>query len=236
MYKEDELQQFENSILNMDCLDFLKQCPDNYFDLVLTDPPYKKVKGGCTNHKVKLKGVNLKELKNGKYFKENIIKFSQWLPETFRVLKNNAHIYIFCDDRNMKELLVETEKAQFKLLNILVWRKNKHSPNRYYLKNCEFVAFLRKGKAKNINNMGDYQCLEVDSVEKKIHPTEKPIELIKNLIKNSTKENDIVLDLFSGSGSTAMSALKTNRKFICVEKDFDYWQASCERLKNAQAQ
>ena len=229
-----DLKECENKILNMDCLDFLKQCPDDYFDLVLTDPPYKIIKGGCTNHKVKLSGSSLDSLKNGQIFKENTIKFEEWLPEIFRVLKNNTHTYIFCNDRNLKNLLIEAEKVGFKLLNILIWEKNKHSPNRYYLKNCEFIVFLRKGRAKNINNMGYYQCLEVDNVKKKIHPTEKPVELLKILIKNSTRENDTILDIFSGSGATAVSALMTNRKFIGIEKDFDYWQVSCERLKNVQ--
>ena len=66
----------------------------------------------------------------------------------------------------MRELLNVAYESGFKLLNILTWKKSKHNPNRYYLKNSEFIVMLRKGKAVNINNMGTYQVLEVNNVEK----------------------------------------------------------------------
>lgn len=69
-----------------------------------------------------------------------------------------------------------------------------------------------------------------------IHPTQKPLNLISYLIQRSSNENDLILDCFSGSGTTAVACHNLKRRFICIEKDYDYWKASVERLENAQAQ
>ena len=135
------------------------------------------------------------------------------------------------NDRNINELLNICEKVGFKLLNILVWGKSKHSPNRYYLKNCEFIVFLRKGKAKNINNMGTKQLLLINNVENKNHPSEKPIKLMKILIKNSTNEQDKVLDPFMGSGTTGVACKELNRNFIGIELDEKYFKIAKERIE-----
>lgn len=214
-----------------DCLEIMKDIPDNSIDLIVTDPPYKIVQGGCTNKAVRLKGSNQEQLKKGTLFNNNSIKFSEWIPEVYRVLKNNSHCYIMSNDRNINELLNICEKVGFKLLNILVWGKSKHSPNRYYLKNCEFIVFLRKGKAKNINNMGTKQLLLIDNVENKNHPSEKPIKLMKILIKNSTNEQDKVLDPFMGSGSTGVACKELNRNFIGMEIDEKYFNIAKDRIE-----
>ena len=214
-----------------DCLELMKDIPDKSIDLVVTDPPYKIVQGGCTNKAVRLKGSNQEQLKKGTLFNNNSIKFNEWIPEVYRVLKNNSHCYIMSNDRNINELLNICEKVGFKLLNILVWGKSKHSPNRYYLKNCEFIVFLRKGKAKNINNMGTKQLLLIDNVENKNHPSEKPIKLMEILIKNSSNEQDKVLDPFMGSGSTGVACINTNRNFIGIELDEKYFNIAKERIE-----
>ena len=211
-----------NKIINDDCLNVFKNIPDNYIDLVCTDPPYKKVQGGCTNKAVRLTGATQDEMSKGKFFKENIIKFEEWLPEVYRVLKDNTHCYIFSDDRNLNDILNVGFTSGFKLLNILTWKKTKHTPNRYYLKNSEFIIMFRKGKARNINNMGTYQVLEFANVEHKIHPAQKPFGLIECLILNSSNTGEIVLDPFSGSGVVADVCYANKRKYICIEKDEKY--------------
>ena len=223
-----------NKIYNMDCMEGMKHIEDKSIDLVITDPPYKLVQGGCTNKAVTLKGAT--NLKSGNVFSYNSIKFSDWIPEVYRVLKENSHCYIMCNDRNLKELLIESENAGFKLLNILVWKKKRHSPNRYYLKNAEFIVFLRKGKAKNINNMGTFQCLEIDNVENKLHPSEKPVKLMEIFICNSSKSGDTVLDPFMGSGTTAIACINTNRNYIGFELDKHYCEIANERIQKALAE
>jgi site-specific DNA-methyltransferase (adenine-specific) len=220
-----------NRVYQMDCLEGMKNLlPDESIDLVVTDPPYKIVQGGCTNNAVSLKGAS--NLKNGEVFKNNTIRFADWIPELYRILKNDSHCYIMVNDRNMFELLDESKKAGFKLLNILTWKKSKHAPNRYYLKNSEFIVFLRKGRAKNINDMGTFSVLEVDNVKHKTHPVEKPVDLMKILVKNSSQENDIVLDPFAGSGSTLVACRNLDRKFIGFETEREYIEISNQRLES----
>lgn len=213
------------------CLEGFKKIPNDSVDLVCTDPPYKKVQGGCTNHAVKLSGATKEELSKGKFFKENIIKFEEWIPECYKVLKEGTHCYIMSDDRNLGEILNVGKKTGFKLLNVLTWKKTKHTPNRYYLKNSEFIVMFRKGKAKNINHMGTYQVLEFANVDKKTHPAEKPYELIECLVLNSSNENQIVLDPFMGSGVCGEVCMKNSRKFIGMEKDEKYFRFSKERIE-----
>ena len=140
------------------------------------------------------------------------------------------------NDRNLQELLNEATKSKFKLLNVLVWNKNNAMPNHWYMKNAEFIVMLRKGGAKYINNQGTKQIIQVNNVRNKQHPTEKPIDLMKILIENSTNENDIVLDPFMGSGSTGVACVNTNRNFIGIEMDDNYFKIASERIKNHTSQ
>ena len=208
----------------------MKDIPDESIDLIVTDPPYKIVKGGCTNNAVKLFGADNKNLSLGTVFNNNEIKFSQWIPVLFPKLKNGTHCYIMCNDRNLKEILDVGENAGFKLQNILVWKKSRHTPNRYYLKNCEFIVMFRKGVARNINEMGTFSVLEINNVAKKQHPSEKPVELMEVLIKNSTNENEFVLDPFMGSGSTGIACANLNRNFIGIELDEKYFGIAKNRI------
>lgn len=188
----------ESKLFCDDCLKIIKQMDDNSISCVITDPPYKIVSGGCTNKAVTYTGTKNNELKNGTLFNKNDIKFEDWLPLLYNKVKDGAHIYIMCNDRNMRDLLNVAYDSKFKLLNILTWKKTKHNPNRYYLKNSEFIVMLRKGKAVNINNMGTFQVLEIPNVEKKLHPSEKPVELMKILVANSSNDGDTILDPIYG--------------------------------------
>ena len=230
---EELEKQFENKVnkcIQGNCLEKMKEIPDKSIDLVVTDPPYKLVQGGCTNKAVRFRGTTDNELKTGTIFKHNDIAFKDWLPVVYDKLKDNTHCYIMCNDRNIKELLIEAEKSKFNLLNILVWGKSKHSPNKWYMKNCEFIVMLRKGEAKNINNMGTKQLILVNNVDKKIHPSEKPVELMQILIENSSQENELILDPFMGSGTTGVACKQSKRKFIGIEIDEKYFGIAKNRI------
>ena len=109
--------------------------------------------------------------------------------------------------------------------------KNNATPNRYYLNNAEFILMLRKGKAKNINDMGSKNVIEINNIlGNKKHPTEKPVNLMKIMVKNSSNENEIVLDPFAGSGSTLIACKELNRRFIGIELDEKYYNVILERL------
>lgn len=249
-----------NKIYLGDCLDIMKQIPEESIDLFLTDPPYKIIAGGmslkddkkqcggilskryvsdgtnCSNKWIKKNEYNVPAcVKQGKMFEYNDIKFSQWMPDAFRVLKNGSHCYIMTNDRNMQELLNEATKIGFKLLNILVWSKNNATPNKYYMKSAEFILLFRKGFAKSINDMGTKTVLNINNIiGNKTHPSEKPVNLFKILIENSTMENQLVLDPFSGSGVTAVACKELKRNFILIEIDKEYNRISKNRVEQKQ--
>ena len=205
---------------NEDMLTGIKSIADNSIDLLVTDPPYLIVPGGCT----KPLGGILGNVKKGKLFDHNSIKFSDWLGETYRVLKPKSHAYIFCSGRRLNELTTEALKAGFIYQNLLVWVKQNSVPNKYYMNKAEFILMLRKGGAKNINMLGSNTVLEYrNKLGNKLHPTEKPVSLLKHLIENSSQPNEIVLDPFAGCGSTGLACKQTERNFIGYEIDKKYY-------------
>lgn len=169
--------------------------------------------------------------RQGKLFKHNDIKFSQWLPLVYRVLKNGCHAYIMINWRNLKELQVEAEKVWFEYQQLLVRDKGNATPNRYYLNSCEFILMLRKWPARNINEMWTKNILRVPNIIwNKKHPTEKPVELMKILIRNSTNEWELVFDPFMWAWATAIAAKELRREFVGCEIDERYYNIAQQRL------
>ena len=217
-----------------DVLEELGQVQSSYFDLAVIDPPYKlnKTTGGISRTGLVDRWQGNIKGSDKKVSIINDISFSEWLPEVYRTLKNNSHCYIWTNDKNLADLQKESEKVGFRLHNILVWKKNNLTPNRWYMKNCEFILFLYKGKAKVINDKSSSQLYEVKnkSGKDKFHPTEKPIEILESLIMNSSNENDLVLDCFMGSGSTGVACKRLNRGFFGIELDEKYFEIAKGRL------
>ena len=132
-------------------------------------------------------------------FSNNDIKFSEWLPDVYRILKEGTHCYIMINGRNLKELQQCAEDVGFKFQNLLVWDKSNKTPNQFYMQQIEFILMLSKRPARNINERGTSNLLSFKNlVGNKVHPTEKPVELMEVFVSNSTNENDIVLDPFMG--------------------------------------
>ena len=240
-----------------DCLQLFKNIGDETIDLVLTDCPYRIIAGGvtikegldetsgilrkravsdgtdCSNKWLK-KGEDSipSAVKAGKMFAHNDIKFSEWLPEAFRVLKKGTHCYKMINSRNLKDLQVEAEKVGFVFQNLLVWHKtNSQTPNKYYMQNAEFILMLSKRPAKNINDMGSKTVISIPNIiGNKSHPSEKPISLMEILIRNSTQEGETVLDPFMGGGSTGLASINLNRSFIGFEIDEEYFKVATEMV------
>ncbi len=217
-------------IYNKDALDLFKKIDNESVDLIVTDPPYKCISGGKPKNKNRPSGI-LKE-NNGKIFTHNNIKPEEFIPELYRVLKNNSQCYIMVNLLNLNKYINICLECGFKLHNLLIWEKNNVTPSRWYMKNAEYILFLRKGKAKPINNISSKTIHRYNNILKnKKHPTEKPIKLMELYIKNSSNEGDYIFDPFMGSGSTMIAALKNNRNFIGCEIDEKYYNISKERLK-----
>lgn len=252
-----------NEIKLGDTRELIKEYPDEYFHCIVSDVPYKICTGGIRKsiesaekfaktdpsgifNRIAVSDLKVKWLKNrnfdadnatliesGKLFTHADIEFHEWLPEIYRVLKNDSHCYFMVNGRNLKDLWIEVEKVGFKFQNLLVWVKNNATPCAYYMLQTEFILMLRKGNAKYINNMGTTNVFTYPNIiGNKYHPTEKPVELMKDLILNSTNEGDIVLDPFMGSGTTCIAAKECNREYVGFEIDEKYFNIAKERLDN----
>lgn len=220
-------------LLQGNCLELMKDIEDQTIDCVVVDPPYRlnKRTGSMTSTSKSEKWQGLIKAGDKRAGIMNDILFSEWLPLVYNKMKSQSHIYIFVNDKNLADLMNEMNKVGFGIHNVLVWKKNNATPNRWYMKNGEFIVFGRKGKAKPINNLGSKSIIEINNIRNKIHPTQKPIELLQMLITNSTDRGDVVFDPFMGSGSTGIACLNTNRRFIGMELDEHYFEVASKRIK-----
>ena len=215
-----------------DCLEVLKSIPDGSVDLVVTDPPYRCISGGRAGKRNQPSGILTKN--DGKLFDHNDISAEEWFPEVYRVLKDNSHCYVMTNLLNLAHFMSVAQAAGFKIHNLLVWKKNNATPNKWYMKNCEFTLFLYKGKAKFIHDCGSKQVHEFKNITgSKNHPTEKPVELMEFYILNSSDRGDVVLDPFMGCGSTGVACVNTGRQFIGIELDPVYFEIADKRIGEA---
>lgn len=224
-----------NILLNQDVREVFKTIPDNSIDLVVTDPPYKTTSRGNAGTSG---GMLQKEInKKGQVFKHNNIKPQEYIPELYRVLKDGSHCYIMTNHVNLQEMLNVATESGFKFVKCLIWDKGNKIMGQYYMSSFEYIIFLRKGKAKRINNCGTADILRVPNIKlkgedgKNLHDTEKPVELMKIMIDNSSNEGDIVFDPFMGIGSTGVACLELNRRFIGVELDEQYFPIAKHRME-----
>ena len=219
-------------LLHGDCLELLKTIPDKSIDMCLTDPPYKVITGGMKSGFSHGTGNIFQKSGNGLLFKHNSLEIKEWAGTVYAKLKSGCHAYIFVNTLNLTDYLNELTKVGFIFQNLLVWKKNNKNASRTYMKDCEYIIFLRKGAHKTINNASSPTVLEYKNHKPKNHPTEKPVDLLELLISNSTLENETVLDFTMGSGSTGVAAKNLNRNFIGIEKDDQYFEIAKKRIEN----
>lgn len=183
--------------------------------IIITDPPYwtldKWREVGTTT---RLGGHrNADERDEGKWF-DTIDANTLWelMNEMWRVLKNNSHAYIFCDHETLRYVLSYADDMDWRKVKPLVWDKVNQGMGYTYRCRYEFIVFLEKGK-RRLNNLSIPDILTVKKVVNG-YPTEKPVELMEILIKQSSQQGEVVCDPFFGSGSVAIAARNLSREFI----------------------
>lgn len=232
-----------NQILNIDCREGFKLINDNYADLIVTDPPYDVQAQGCGGGKKKWNGGSRFKGGNSVFGVETseaqlfeYVKPKDYMSELSRIIKPDGHVYVFTNDKNLAEMQIEAEKHELKLMNILVVNKLQGTYFSYYQKYIEFILFFRstKGKAKYINNCGkgNYFEYRFSRGKKKLHKSEKPLELIKELILQSSQKGETVFDPFMGSGTTAIASMSLDRNFTGFELDTDYYEKANNRIRD----
>ncbi len=219
-----------------DCFNYLSTLESNSIDLILTDPPYDiSKKSGFSSGKMSK-------------FTQISIDFGYWdteidldtlFKEYYRVLRKGGTLILFYDVWKSTELKECAEKYKFNQHRVCCWMKTNPVPVNSkvnYLSNAaEYFFTFVKGKKPTFNSEYDngiYNFPLCHGKERLEHPTQKPLGLIKNLILKHSNSGDIVLDTFSGTSTTAFACLETNRKFICIERDENYYEISKNRIES----
>jgi len=231
-----EIKDIENKILNADCMDILKQLPDKCIDLVLTDPPYVVDNHGGTKSPLAKRCAKVRDTIDD-FTKD--FDFYDVSSELLRVCKY-ANIVMFCSKQQVSRTMSFFGQKGFQV-NLCVWDKTNPAPlgNNKLINNLEYIVIARESGAYFNNDLPvskKRMSFVYPTGIKEYHPCEKPIELVSDLMSLFSKENDLILDCFSGSGTIAIACHRLKRRFICIEKDKDYWQASVKRLEQEQAQ
>ena len=216
---------------NADCMQVIRQMPDCSVDLVCTDPPYRCSPRGHG-------GTWCEWQNDGKCFPHNDIRPEEWLPEVYRVLKDRTHCYIMTNNLNLCRFIDVGRECGFKFLKSLIWLKSNRICCHHYMNSYEHILMFAKGKDRIINNPSTPDVIRVDGWRKlrngdgNLHNTEKPVELMKTLIGNSTNEGEVVLEPFAGIGSTAIAAKCLNRRCIACEIDASFASTAVRRLED----
>jgi site-specific DNA-methyltransferase (adenine-specific) len=219
-------------IRNENCLAVMADMSDESVDIVVTDPPYVVCSGGNNNNF----GGQLFKVNDGQLFTHIDIKARDYLPELYRVMKPQSDLYLMTSYLHLADFQAAAIEAGFRLHNILVWHKVSSTANRWYMKNIEFTLYLYKGSAKTINNPSSAAMLTIPNPRNKTHPCEKPVQLMRHYIENSSRPGDTVFDPFMGSGSTGVAAIQSGREFIGAEIDAMYFKRASVRIKDAETE
>ena len=227
-----------NKIYNEDCLDGMKRIPDSSVDMILADPPYN------ISVENNLKTMGRSGIDFGDWDKQ--FDLIGWIKIACQSLKKGGTIIIFNDWKNLGYISKELEKNNIVVKDMIRWEKTNPMPrnrDRRYI--CDFevaVVGVKKSGAWTFNrknetyDRGKMIYPIVSGKEKTIHSTQKPIALFNELILRHSNENEVVLDPFIGSGTTAISCLNTDRNFIGFELNKEYFEIAQNRIKERQSQ
>ena len=242
-------------IHNKDCFKYLPKIESNSIDCIITDPPYFLSNDGVTCKSGKMVSVNKGSWDKGNDF-DDVYEFNaKWIKESYRVLKPGGTLWVSGTYHNIYIIgSIISSFKDFRILNNITWVKTAPPPNlscRFFTHSTETLLWVRKGqKTKHYFNyslMKSYndgkQMKDVwlmgrpKKEEKKFgkHPTQKPEEIIERMIHASTQQNDIVLDMFNGSGTTGVVCARNKRNYIGIESDKSYCELSRKRIKSAQS-
>jgi len=207
-----------------DCLEIMPQL-DMKFDLCLTDPPYvQDSHGGGGAFGCRMRDYH-KGVDSLGYGFENKV-----LSEAIKLL-DKVHFYVFCSKNQLIQILLFFEKYNY---DILAYHKTNPTPtcNNKYLPDTEYIVFVRE---KGVLLFGTYSTKKKYFIQENAkndfnHPTVKPLNIIGTLLGNSTKDDDIILDPFAGSGTTGRACKDLHRKCVLIEKEEKYCKIIVDRM------
>lgn len=203
------------NITQGDAVERLRALPDQSVDLILTDPAYD------TMEEYRRVGTTTRLKDWFPTFPTN--RFPALFMEFHRVLKKNSHLYVFSDTRSQISMVQCGEQAGFRYWKGLIWDKKAPGMGYHYKCRYEFILFFEKGK-RRLSNLGVPDILSYRRPIGKHFPTEKPVDLLRVLVLQSSGEGDVVVDPFSGSGNVGVAAVSEGRNFV----GSDIWTVAVE--------
>ena len=208
-----------------DCLELMKDIPDESVDLIITDPPYSTPT---------ITGFGRKQVKNvaDLSIQETYMKCLK--KEFERILKPNAPVFIFCDDKYYPSIYRAFYNWQS--VQMVVWDKGKIGMGKPFRKRHELLVYANRetidyNRSENITHYPTVLNYKIVGEKEKMHPAQKPTKLLEDLILGFSNENDMILDCFMGSGSTGVACINTNRNFIGIEYDEKYFEIAKKRIE-----
>jgi len=234
-----------------DCLQILPQFPQNSVDMIFADPPYFLSNGGITCHAGKMVSVNKGTWDISRGIEENHKFNLAWLNECQQVLTKNGVIWVSGTAHVIFSIGFAMQQLGFKILNDIIWFKPNASPNlscRYFTHSTETVIWAAKNQrsrhtfnyelmkqlsnGKQMRNVWEISPPQPKEKAHGKHPTQKPLKLLERLLLASTNEDDVILDPFNGSGTTALAAVKLNRKYLGIEISEEFLDLTINRLQD----
>lgn len=212
-----------NKIYHDDCMNILKQLPNNCIDMSFTSPPYNSLR--------------IKKYKNFEDNTKNYFDFLKgFVDELIRVTKENVIVNVQSNYYNKIDVYKFIGYYAEKIDRIVIWNKLNPTPAQpYRLTNTyEYFFIFNRNKSVKTNSvsMRDVIDFPINTTKFENHNAVMNIDVCKLFIKEFSQENDLVLDCFSGSGTTAIACIELNRRFVGIEKDKEYCQKSIERIQN----
>jgi len=253
------ISNFKNKIINGDSLEELKKIPRETFDLIFADPPYNlQLKSELTRpDRSKVSAVNDKwdQFENFKKYDEFTY---EWLNECKRILKKDGAIWVIGSYHNIFRVGTAIQNLGFWILNDVIWNKNNPMPNfrgtRFTNAHETLIWASKSEKSKYTFNYQSLKCLNDDlqmrsnwnlpicsgserlkKNGKKIHSTQKPESLLHRILLATSNKNDLILDPFLGSGTSAAVAKKLGRNYFGIEKEKNYFKAAEQRINTTKS-
>jgi site-specific DNA-methyltransferase (adenine-specific) len=198
-------------LFEKDAVEWLRGLPDASVNLVVTDPPYESLE----KHRAVGTTTRLKHSKSSSNDWFTIFpnaRFPELFAEVFRVLEKDSHFYLFCDPETAFVVKPMAEAAGFKFWKPLIWDKQRIGMGYHYRARYEFILFFEKGK-RRLNDLGIADIISAPRVHNG-YPTEKPVQVMDVLVRQSTQQGALVIDPFMGSGTTGAAALANGCTFL----------------------
>ena len=254
-YFESSDQRFQ--LYLGDCLKILKSFEANTFDLIFADPPYNLSNDGYTVKGGRRASVNKGTWDKSQGFNSDLEFHKKWIKACKRIIKPEGSFWITGTYHSVYQCGYLIQREKFKILNDIAWFKPNAAPNigcRCFAAAHETLIWAKKeSKSKHAFNYMDMKLgnfasdkiknpgkqmrsvwwISTPSIsEKKFgkHPTQKPLELLKRIVLATSKEDDLILDPFTGSSTTGIISAEHNRRFIGIDTQKEYLDLSIKRF------